>query len=107
MVRTHRSLHKDANSSLDAFSVHDYASIAASGSRKPFIELFSFPDTNRQADGTVNSQFTTLDTIRYHIGFLGQRIGPVTTLSFHKHKLLLASGSADSYISIFAGEKLY
>ncbi len=42
-----------------------------------------------------------LDTIRYHIGFLGQRIGPVSTLSFHPHKLLLGAGFTDSSLSVW------
>lgn len=65
-------------------------------------------------------------------GFLGQRVGPISSLAFHKvptcnnflfyiinnsptvilcttpqHKVLLAAGAKDSFISIFAGEKSY
>ncbi len=42
-----------------------------------------------------------LSTIRYHDGFLGQRIGPVSALAFHPHQMLLAAGSTDSIISLF------
>lgn len=44
----------------------------------------------------------TLNVIRYHDGFLAQRIGPVLTLAFHPLKLLLAAGAADSMISIYS-----
>lgn len=71
VVRYHRSSHKDKTSVLSAFAVHDYSPICASGSPKPFIEIFDHSGS-------------TLDTIKYHVGFLGQRIGPITTLAFHK-----------------------
>lgn len=71
VLRYHRSSHKDKTSLLSAFAVHDYSAICASGSPKPFIEIFDHAGT-------------TMDTIRYHVGFLGQRIGPITTLAFHR-----------------------
>jgi hypothetical protein len=42
--------------------------------------------------------------VPFAVGRAGQRIGAITTLSFHPDKLLLAAGSADSYISVFAGQ---
>jgi len=92
VVRYHRSSHKDKSSYLSSFAVHDFAPLMASGSPKPFIEVFDHTGM-------------TIDTIRYHVGFLGQRIGPVNALTFHRHKLLLAAGSLDHYISIFAADK--
>jgi len=47
---------------------------------------------------------TTLNVIKYHEGFLGQRIGRVSSLAFHRHKLLLAAGALDAFISIHAGD---
>jgi regulator-associated protein of mTOR len=46
-----------------------------------------------------------LQTIRYHIGFLGQRIGPISSLHFHPHRVLLATGSIDPYLSIFVSKR--
>ena len=43
-----------------------------------------------------------LNTIRYHDGFLGQRIGPVSSLAFHPTKPLLAAGATDSIVSIYS-----
>ena len=40
--------------------------------------------------------------IKYHDGFLGQRIGPVSCLAFHPVKLMLAAGATDSIVSIYA-----
>ena len=79
-----------SNSELNALAVHEYAPIIASGSHKQFIKIF-------------NTEGDPISMIRHHDGFLGQRIGPVSALSFHKHKLLLAAGALDSYISIYAG----
>jgi hypothetical protein len=70
VIRYHRSSHKDVSSRLSAFSAHDSSAICASGSHKPFIEIFDHAGA-------------TLDTIKYHVGFLGQRIGPISTLAFH------------------------
>lgn len=83
-----------AHASLDTMVGHHYAPVIASGSHKSIVEVI---DTNG----------AQIDTIRYHIGFLGQRIGPVSSLAFHPHKLLLAAGAMDSFISIFAGKKEY
>jgi hypothetical protein len=44
-----------------------------------------------------------ISTIRYHDGFLGQRIGPVSSLALHPRLLLLAGGATDSIISIYSG----
>lgn len=73
--------------SLTAFAVHDYASVFAVGSSKQKIKVFNF-----SGDDTL---------IRYHEGFLGQRIGPVTCLKFHPYLDLLAAGAADYLISIY------
>jgi len=47
----------------------------------------------------------SLSTIRYHDGFLGQRIGPISSLAFHPHQMLMAVGSTDSLVSIFTSER--
>ncbi len=44
-----------------------------------------------------------MGTLRYHQGFLGQRIGPVSCLSFHRHKMFLGIGATDSIVSIYTG----
>ena len=38
---------------------------------------------------------------RYHDGFLGQRIGRVASLAFHQHKMYLAAGFTDNFVSIY------
>eukprot|EP01006_Ploeotia_vitrea_P036730 TRINITY_DN66046_c3_g1_i1.p2 TRINITY_DN66046_c3_g1~~TRINITY_DN66046_c3_g1_i1.p2 ORF type:complete len:470 (-),score=242.51 TRINITY_DN66046_c3_g1_i1:104-1513(-) len=78
--------------SLDSMAIHNYAPIVATGSHNQFFKVFDM-------DGT------TLNIIRYHEGFLGQRIGPVSSLCFHPHKLLLAAGALDSFVSIHSALK--
>lgn len=46
-----------------------------------------------------------MGTLRYHQGFLGQRIGPVSCLCFHRHKMFLAIGATDSIVSIYTGHQ--
>ena len=54
------------------------------------------------ASGPHPRQARELSTIRYFDGFLGARIGPVTTLSFHPQKVLLGVGAIDSVVSIYS-----
>jgi WD40 repeat protein len=58
---------------VTAFAVHPYAPIIASGSQNQKIHVQDF-------DGLE------LNQIRYHEGFLGQRIGPVSCLAFHPYE---------------------
>jgi regulator-associated protein of mTOR len=77
---------------LSALDLHPNANIFASGSPQNFIKIY-------------NLSGTALSTIRYHDGFMGQRIGPISCLTFHPYKAYLAAGSTDSYLSIYTLEK--
>ncbi|OQR91926.1 regulatory-associated protein of mTOR [Achlya hypogyna] len=81
-------------SPMTALAVHNYAPVFArsSGSHNQFIKVF-------RHDGEQ------LALIRYHEGFLGERIGPVSCLAFHPHRLLLAAGATDSLIALYSGDK--
>ena len=72
---------------LNAMAVHDYSPLLATGSHKQFIKI-------------LDMKGQTLNEIRYHEGFLGQRVGPISTLNFHPHKLILGAGALDAFISI-------
>jgi len=82
--------HERERASVSAFAVHRSLPILASGSHSQFIKTFSL-------------EGESLGVIRYHDGFLGQRIGPVSFLAFHPLRLLLAAGATDSIISIYSG----
>jgi regulator-associated protein of mTOR len=77
--------------SLSALAVHRHAPVIASGSEKQYIKVFSI--TGEQ-----------LSMVRYHNSFLGQRIGPVSCLSFHPYNILLAAGATDGIVSVYSGE---
>lgn len=85
-----RSLETISNSA--AFEVHHQANVFATGSTSQVIKVYSLNGEN-------------LSTIRYHDGFMGQRIGPISCLAFHPHRVHLAAGSTDSFISIYSTEK--
>ncbi|CAH3189979.1 unnamed protein product [Porites evermanni] len=85
-----RTLETIGNSA--AFEVHHQAKVFATGSASQMIKVYSLNGTN-------------LSTIRYHDGFMGQRIGPISCLAFHPHRVHLAAGSTDSFISIYSTEK--
>ncbi|RHY22017.1 hypothetical protein DYB35_013419, partial [Aphanomyces astaci] len=79
-------------SPMTALAVHAFAPVYATGSHNQFIKVF-------RQDGDQ------LALIRYHEGFLGERIGPVSCLAFHPHRLLLAAGATDSLIAIYSSDK--
>lgn len=76
-------------SPMTALSVHKKIPIAATGSRAQFIKI-------------VTLEGETLQVARFHEESLpGHRIGPVSCLEFHKHKLVLAAGSTNALVSIY------
>lgn len=74
---------------MSAFAVHSRASLMASGSASQRIRVCSLSGEE-------------LNVIRYHEGFLGQRMAPVSSLALHPYRLLLAGGFTDSWISIYS-----
>ena len=81
--------HRD--SPMTALVVHDYAPVFATGSHNQFIKV-----CNRNGD--------KLEMIRYHEGFMGNRIGPVSCLAFHPYRLLLGAGATDALIAVYSHE---
>ena len=77
---------------MTAMAVHNYAPVFACGSHKQAIKVF-------------DAAGKELNRIRYHEGFLGQRIGPVSCLAFHPHHSYLAAGAVDAYVALFRGTK--
>jgi regulator-associated protein of mTOR len=87
-----KTVQAHTQSVMTALAVHDQAPLFATGSQDQRIKVF-----NQNSD-------QELSLIRYHDGFLGQRIGPVSALNFHPYHILLAAGATDSLVSIYAGE---
>jgi regulator-associated protein of mTOR len=77
-------------SPMTSLALHDFAPLLATGTRKQLVRVFT-------------NSGDPLTEIRYHAGFLGQRIGPVSCLAFHPHRLFLAVGATDSIVSVHAG----
>lgn len=73
---------------LNTVSAHDFSQVIACGSQKQQIKIFNFEGKE-------------LSHIKYHDGFLGQRIGPVTCSAFHPYLVLLAIGASDSIVSLY------
>lgn len=74
---------------ITALEIHKHADVLACGSPNQFI-------------GVYNTSGDNLSTIKYHEGFLGQRIGAASCLAFHPYKVKLAAGSTDSFISVYS-----
>lgn len=94
-MRTYKTLEVQ-KSPLTSLAVHNCAPIMATGSHAQFIKILTL---GGEQLGNI---------IKYYDGFLGQRIGPVSCLAFHPHKLLLASSSTDGIVSLYgAGDKSF
>ena len=87
-MRTYKTLEVQ-KSPLTSLSVHNCAPILAAGSHAQFIKVLTL---SGEQLGNV---------IKYYDGFLGQRIGPVSCLAFHPHRLLLGASSTDGIVSIY------
>lgn len=84
-----RTLHVQ-RSPMTALAVHDHVPMVATGSHAQFVKILTL-------DGDA------LQVMRYHkiAGGGGQRrIGPVSCLSFHPHKVVLAAGT-DNIVSVY------
>lgn len=66
-----------ANGELSAFVLHPHAPVFAVGSRSRVVQVY-------------NTAGDELSTIRYHVGFVGQRLGPVASLAFHPYRVRIA-----------------
>lgn len=86
--RTYKTLEVQ-KSPLTSMSVHNCAPLIATGSHAQFIKILTF---GGEQLGNI---------IKYHDGFMGQRMGPITSLTFHPHRMMLAASAADCIISIY------
>ena len=104
-------------SPMTALAVHDYAPIFARYAYKnnavegethkttDIIVFRVFSGSHNQFIKVFRGDGEQLALIRYHEGFLGERIGPVSCLAFHPHRLVLAAGATDSLIAIYSSDK--
>ncbi|KAI3759926.1 hypothetical protein L1987_50313 [Smallanthus sonchifolius] len=77
--------------SLTALAIHRHAQLIASCSAKQLIKVF-------------NTEGEHLGTIRYTPNFMAQKVGSTTSLAFNPYQILLAAGSTDARVSIYADE---
>lgn len=59
------------------------------------------PNKHRLTPQVMKFDGTEVSLIRYHNGFLGQRIGPISALQFHPYRVILGAGATDSIISVY------
>ncbi|XP_044758345.1 regulatory-associated protein of mTOR isoform X2 [Coccinella septempunctata] len=80
--------HQVYDDGMLCFDVHSSAGLFACGSAN-------------QPIGIYNLQGTYLNSIKFYEGFMGHRIGPVSCIGFHPHKVILATGTSDCSISVY------
>ncbi|GBP30764.1 Regulatory-associated protein of mTOR [Eumeta japonica] len=66
----------------------------------PLCNLFACGSTN-QCISIYDLKGTLLNTVKFHEGFMGARIGPVSCLTFHPLRCALAVGAKDSTVSVY------
>ncbi|XP_022836165.1 regulatory-associated protein of mTOR-like [Spodoptera litura] len=76
---------------LAAIDVHPLCDLVACGSVNQSISIYDLKGT-------------PLNTIKFHEGFMGARIGPVSCLAFHPLRCALGVGSKDSTVSVYVAE---
>lgn len=79
---------------ITALALHDYAPLLAVGNGA------------RQHVDIMTNTGMSLGHMAYHEGFLGQRLGPVTSLAWHPHRLLLSVGTMDSIVGLYHGSPI-
>lgn len=91
-LRTNESLKTiNAQQGLTAIDAHQHSELLACGSVQQFVAVY-----NHNGD--------IISTIKYHEGFMSQRIGQVTCLAFHPLKVKLAVGSIDQFVSVYSSQ---
>ncbi|XP_053210164.1 regulatory-associated protein of mTOR-like isoform X3 [Panonychus citri] len=79
---------------LTSMAIHPEADVFACGTSSQSIHIYTL-------DGLPGS------IIRYHDGFMSQRISPISCLAYHPLRVNLAAGCKDSYISVYSSPKVY
>lgn len=112
---------------MSAVAVHNWAPVIACGSVKQKIKViylvailheytcfptytlvprnpdhFLYMKRDIQLMQIYNFYGEEQNEIRFHDGFMGLRIGPISCLSFHSYLPLLGAGATDSLLSIYA-----
>ncbi|XP_045477385.1 regulatory-associated protein of mTOR isoform X1 [Harmonia axyridis] len=73
---------------MSCFNVHSSAGLFACGSANQHIAIYKL-------------QGSFLNSIKFYEGFMGHRVGPVSCIGFHPHKVVLATGTIDCSISVY------
>ncbi|XP_075973067.1 regulatory associated protein of MTOR complex 1 [Anticarsia gemmatalis] len=76
---------------LAAIDVHPLCNLIACGSVNQSISIYDLKGA-------------ALNTIKFHEGFMGARIGPVSCLTFHPLRCAMGVGSKDSTVSVYVAE---
>ncbi|CAH1990620.1 unnamed protein product [Acanthoscelides obtectus] len=93
-IRRNDSIHRTQaiqNYGMSCLSIHRSAHTYACGSLNQFISIYTLKGT-------------LINTIRVYEGFMGHKIGPVTCLNYHPHRVALATGTQDCSISVYTLE---
>ncbi|XP_012221005.1 regulatory-associated protein of mTOR isoform X2 [Linepithema humile] len=75
-------------SGIAALMVHEVADIFACGTTNHCLSVHNMTGQH-------------LNTIKFHEGFMGTRLSPVSCLNFHPHRVTMAAGFVDSTFTVY------
>ncbi|XP_050671124.1 regulatory-associated protein of mTOR isoform X2 [Leptidea sinapis] len=88
-----------------AFTLRDHSAPVLCAARRDDLRLLlTGCGSVNQCISIYDLKGSHLNTIKFHEGFMGSRIGPVSCLTFHPLRCALGVGSKDSTVSVYVSE---
>ena len=99
---TNSSYTNDSSSSC-ATTVSSLSSCLSSHPQLPKIFVHAAPDQSiKLTEILEDHSMKNLQSIRYHDGFLGHRLGPINSLIFHPSRMVLGAVTSNTFLSIYS-----
>lgn len=101
-----RRVNKDRDNTTDSTGIQIGTPISCVSHhpRLPFLIAYgSLPDHSiRLCElSSTNSELVPLQNIKYHDGFLGQRLGHINKVEWHPSRMVLGTITNDTFVSIY------
>lgn len=88
------------------FNIHFGTNVIVCFDPHPLIRhLVAYGSTDQSIKicqkSNTDDEFNKLQSIRYHDGFLGQRLGNINKLIWHPERIILGTVTSESFVSIY------
>lgn len=100
---TSSSYNTTTNDSSCATTVSSSSSCLSSHPQLPKIFVYAAPDQSiKLIELLEDHSMKNLQSIRYHDGFLGHRLGQINSLIFHPSRIVLGAVTSNTFLSIYS-----